>query len=439
MGFFLLKTCIFGFFVVPLRTFCAQMTERIREIWRENTKVAENYVFMTVLQVLNVCFYILIYPFLIRVLGAESYGLYAYAAAIVALFITFVSFGFDLPATKKIAEHAEDKVVQSQVLSEVTTTKILLELIALLAYAGLYFISPKMQAHTALFAIVFAQTITNIFFPQWYFQGVQRMRVVTYIQVAFKVATLPFIFWLLRAPEDCWLYALIVSIASVLGGLVAWLIIRLKDGLCMRLVSFPVVWRSMREALPFFLSNATGVIKEQGVVLLIGQFLGMSDVAIYDLANKIIIIPRTIFSKLNDALFPKMMAQPSALRRKKVLRGEIAIGLACIALIAALGYWAVLVLGGHAMLDSYPVSIILSVTILTWLVVGAMIYFYIVPSGKTFYITVNQLIAMLTTFVFAGVGLYFTHSVYLLAGSLALSGLVEILFCAIIIHYRLKQ
>ena len=58
---------------------------------------------------------------------------------------------------------------------------------AMIVYFGLFLLLPKMQANPILFAIVFFQTITNIFFPQWYFQGVQRMRVVTYIQVAFKV------------------------------------------------------------------------------------------------------------------------------------------------------------------------------------------------------------------------------------------------------------
>jgi len=414
------------------------MWHKIRDIWQNNTKVVENYAFMTILQVLNICFYLLIYPFLIRVLGAESYGLYAFAIAVVTLFITFVSFGFDLPAAKKIAENTDNKEIMSQVLSEVTATKVLLEMVALIIYSCLFLISAKMRDNALLFAIVFAQTITNIVFPQWYFQGVQRMRVVTYIQVAFKFATLPFIFWLLRSPDDCWIYALIASVSSVSGGLVAWLIVRFKDGLKMRYVALPAVWRSIREVAPFFLSNVTGVVKEQGIVLLIGQFLGMSEVAIYDLANKIIIIPRTIFSKLNDALYPKMMAQPSPTRRRKVLIGEVIIGLGAIAFIAALGYWAVLILGGREMMSSYPVSVILSVTILTWLVAGAMIYFYIIPSGKTFYITWNQLIAMLTTFAFAGIGLFFTHSVYILAASLALSGLIEILFCSIIIRYKLR-
>jgi len=414
------------------------MWAKIRNIWQNNSKVAENYVFMTILQVLNVCFYILIYPFVIRVLGAESYGLYAYAAALVMLFITFVSFGFDLPAAKRIAEHASDTGVKEQVLSEVTTAKILLEGIALVVFAVMFPVSAKMQASPVLFSIVFVQTLSNIFFPQWYFQGIQRMRVVTYIQVCFRLLSLPFIFWLLRAPEDLWIFALILTLCSVLGSLVAWWIIRYREGLHVRLVPISDAWRSTREALPFFLSNATSALKEQGIVLLIGMFLGMTDVAIYDLANKIIIIPRTILSKLNDAIFPQMMAQPSASGRRKVLLGEVAIGLASIVLVAAFGYWAVLVLGGKAMLASYPVSIILSVTILTWLVVGAMIYFYIIPSGQTYYITLNQVIAMVSTFAFAGVSLYFTHSVYLLAASLAIAGLIEIVFCSIVIRRKLQ-
>ena len=411
----------------------------IRTIWKENATVAENYVFMTVLQALNVCFYLLVYPFLIRVLGVDSYGLYVYAAAVVALFVTFVSFGYDLPAAKRIAENVGDKNAMSQILSEVTTSKLLLEVFAMIVYFGLFLLLPKMQANPILFAIVFFQTITNIFFPQWYFQGVQRMRVVTYIQVAFKVLSLPFLFLFLHDAKDNWVYALIVTITAIAGGVVAWLIIIYKDGIKVRLVSLSAIQVSIRNALPFFLSNTTGVIKEQGVVLLIGQFLGMNDVAIYDLANKIILIPRTLFSKLNDALFPKMMAQQNESRRRKILIGEIVIGLASIALIAIFGYWAVLLLGGASMMSSYAVSVILSVTILTWLVVGALIYFYIIPSGKAFYITVNQLVALLTTFVFAGVGLFFTHSVYLLAVSLALSGLIEILFCSIVVRYKLKS
>jgi PST family polysaccharide transporter len=406
----------------------------IQSFWRSNTKVAENYLFMTLLQVLNVCFYLFIYPFLIRTLGTEAYGLYAYAVALVAIFITFVSFGFDLPAAKRIAEHATDIEAKSTVLSEITLSKLLLEIIAVVIYCVLMYVSPLMRAHYVLFAVAFMQTVTNIVFPQWYFQGVQRMKVVTYVQVAFKFASLPFIFWLIRTPDDVDIYMLIATLTMLAGGMTAWIIIRKKDKIRFRLVPWTQVMAATKEAFPFFLSNATGIIKEQGVVLIIGQLLGMSEVAIYDLANIIIIIPRTVLCKLSDAIYPKMMTGVNVAYRRKVVWAEVCIGLGAIVMVAALGYWAVLLLGGEGLIAAYPVSVILSVTVMTWLVAAALIYFYIIPSGKTYYITINQIIAMIVTFLIAGVGLYITHNVYVLASALAVAGLAEIGFCTYVVY-----
>ena len=59
---------------------------------------------MTLLQILNSIFYLLIYPFLIGTLGANSYGSYVYAFSISVFFVSFVQFGFDTPALKIISQ-----------------------------------------------------------------------------------------------------------------------------------------------------------------------------------------------------------------------------------------------------------------------------------------------------------------------------------------------
>ena len=59
-----------------------------------NKKIIENYFFMTVLQVLNSFFYLLIYPYLIRALGGSAYGLYVFATSISTYFLFVINFGF---------------------------------------------------------------------------------------------------------------------------------------------------------------------------------------------------------------------------------------------------------------------------------------------------------------------------------------------------------
>lgn len=409
------------------------MKQHLGNAIRNNKKVMENYFFMTILQILNMCFYLLIYPFLIRTLGTEGYGLYAYSASLVFLFITFVNFGFDLPAARQVALHVNNKEQLEVILSNVQTAKIYIEIIAIACYSALFFINPIMAASPIVFWLTFLQTLTFILFPQWYYQGLQNMKFVTYIQLGFRLLSLPFIFLLISSSDDVWIFALIASLSSLFGGVTAWLMIRYKDGLHLKWASLEQVKTTYKEAIPFCGSNIVGVVKEQGLILLTGAFLSLTDVAIYDLANKIMLIPRTIFSKLNDALYPKLVVKADRKTNCKVLLYEVGIGLLAILSIVVLGPLAVWILGGEQMMDAYGITILLSFTILSWLVVGALIQFFIIPSGQNRYVLYNQVIAFVSCFSIAGIGLYLWANVYVLAAGYAFSGLCEIIYCYVIV------
>lgn len=418
--------------------------DRLRTLWYENTKVAENYVFMTLLQVLNMCFYLIIYPFLIRRLGAEGYGLYAYAWSMMAIVMAVVNFGFDLPNAKKVAEivgtnirgkkvlSEEQKAAIGDVLSCVQTAKTGVEIAVLAVYIVLLYYVPIMRDNNLIFSIAFIQTLTCILFPQWYFQGIQRMRVVTIVQVVAKVCSLPFIFVWVKTPADVWLFMLISSLTSVIGGMAAWLIIRYKDQIIIRFVH-PARCRSYyREALPFFLTNAMGIVKEQGIVLLVGGFLGMANVAVYDLANKIVTVPRILLLQMNNALYPKVVVEQSSSAIKKIMRSEVVLSLIVVALLAATGRWIVLLFAGESLLGAYPVSVLLSLTILFWMLGTAYINFIFIPSGNSYLVTINQLISMVVCLSVSVIWLMTAPSVYAVVVGLVLSGLAEVVFCTIV-------
>ncbi len=398
---------------------------------------------MTLLQVLNTCFYLLIYPLLIRRLGAESYGLYAYAWSMMAIVMAVVNFGFDLPNAKKVAEivgknthgqkvlNEEQKTAIGEVLSCVQTAKVGVEVVVLAGYVLLLLCAPVMRDNRLLFGVAFIQTLTCILFPQWYFQGVQRMRVVTIVQVAMKMVSLPFIFGFVRQAEDVWIFMLISSLSSAIGGVLAWAIIRWKDGIAIRWVSLARCKRYYQEALPFFLTNAMGIVKEQGIVLLVGGFLGMANVAVYDLANKIVTVPRILLLQINNALYPKVVVQRSDTAVKKIMWGETALSLAVVVLLAATGRWIVWLFAGDSLAAAYPVSILLSLTILFWMLGTAYINFVFIPSGNSYLVTINQLISMVVCLSVSVIWLVVKPSVYAVVVGLVMSGLAEVIFCSI--------
>lgn len=402
---------------------------KIIDVFNRHKKVVENYFFMTVLQVINSLFYVMIYPYLIRTLGAESYGLYIYALSIVTYFIFIVNFGFDLPATKAVAQENDNPAAIANVLSCIFTAKIYLLFVSFLIFFVFLITIPFLRDHYLLFIIVFGQTINFALFPTYYFQGMQRMKTATIIQVVFKLLSLPFIFVLVKSSSDLSAFAIITTTTMIIGGLVAILTVVFVDRLNIRWVNFLELRKWFKEAFPFFLSNSVGTLKEQGIPIIVGAFFGMRDVAIYDLANKLIIIPRTVLMSLNAALFPKIVMDNNKTTIRKIIKYEFFIGFAVIALIIAFGYWVILFLGGEMMTDAYPLAIVLSVTVLSWLVVGAIISFLFIPNHKYYLVTINQIIALAAVAVFILLGFSIKISIFVLVGALAFSGIAEIIFC----------
>lgn len=395
----------------------------------ENKKILENYFFMTLLLTLNMCFHVLIYPYLIRCLGVEEYGLYAYALSLVTIFITWINFGFDMPAAKQVAQHVSDKDVLSHLLSTILFSKTILWIIGTIVFLAIVLSVPMMTARWDIFVIIYLQTIMWALFPQWYYQGLQRMKIVTYIQLGFRLLSLPLIFILVKTPQDLKIFAIITSVTSLLGAITAIGLIRWQDGIILHRASREDIYLAIREAMPFFATNATGIIKEQGVVLLIGSMLSMTDVAIYDLASKIIIIPRTIISKINDSIYPDMMMNRTGERVMKIIKSERILGLLSMLLIVLFGPIAVRILGGASMMTAYWISILLSVTILCYLIAGAYIQFCFIPFGKKHFILQNQIIAMAICLGVTTIGLICTHSVFAPALGVALAGIGEMVYC----------
>ena len=400
---------------------------------KNNKVIVENYFFMTILQILNSLFYLLIYPYLLNALGLENYGLYVFFMGIITYFVSFVSFGFDFPAVKEISQHPDDSIIKNKIISVVFTAKIYLELISIIIFVSLIFLIPILKEYWIIISILFINTVVNIIFPIWYFQGIQKMKIVTYIQLLFKVVSLPFIFIFISSPNDLVQFVLIITLSNLFGGIIAFWILIHKEKVKIEWVPFKELLKWYKDALPFFWSSAGAMIKQQGITIIIGAYFNMRDVALYDLAYKIISIPLILFSSINGALFPKIAKDNRKNIIKKVLFFEFLAGAFAIAGVIIFGKLIILLVGGVAMEDSYGIAVILSFGIFTFLLVGAYINFIFVPQSKYYLVTQNQIVSLLVFIILLSIGLYFWMSIISIALAWTLAGLFEILYCNILI------
>ena len=383
---------------------------------------------MTLLLVLNSFFGLLIYPYIIRTLGAEAYGTYIFASTVVNYFICFIGFGFDMYGVRLIAENPFSIEAKSKVLSIIFTTKLYLEAISVIFALVAVFIFPILRAYFWVYIVCFATTLLNIFFPIWYFQGMQKMRVVSYIQLLFKLLSLPFIFIWVKAPGDLLLFTIIMTGSSLLGAFYAFVHLLVFEKLKITLVSIKDSLVYLKESQYFFYTNFLNMMKIQTINLIIGTRYTMTDLALYDLANKIVSIPLMLISNINNALFPKVVSNFNSILIRKILLIERMIGVLAILSVVVLGKIIIQILAGEEMLGAYWIAVILSFTIFAFLQTSCYIGLILIPNRKDSYVLKDLIFSFSTLFIFTLLGMLFSKSILVLPIAFSLAGLAELLY-----------
>ena len=400
----------------------------LKKTFVNNKKVVENYFFMTLLLVLNSFFGLLIYPYIIRTLGAEAYGTYIFASTVVNYFICFIGFGFDMYGVRLIAENPFSIEAKSKVLSIIFTTKLYLEAISLIFALVAVFIFPILRAYFWVYIVCFATTLLNIFFPIWYFQGMQKMRGVSYIQLLFKLLSLPFIFIWVKTPDDLLLFTIIMTCSSLLGAFYAFVHLLVFEKLKITLVSIKDSLVYLKESQYFFYTNFLNMMKIQTINLIIGTRYTMTDLALYDLANKIVSIPLMLISNINNALFPKVVSNFNSILIRKILLIERIIGVLAILSVVVLGKIIIQILAGEEMLGAYWIAVILSFTIFAFLQTSCYIGLILIPNRKDSYVLKDLIFSFSTLFIFTLLGMLFSKSILVLPIAFSLAGLAELLY-----------
>jgi PST family polysaccharide transporter len=102
-------------------------------------------------------------------------------------------------------------------------------------------------------------------------------------------------------------------------------------------------------------------------------------------------------------------------------------------LVVVFGRACILFLGGTQMLDAYPIAVVLSFGILTFLLVGAYNHFIFVPQRSCQLITQNQNLAWILYCIIVSVFLLIFKDLLFVVIAWSAAGLGEIFYCRYLI------
>lgn len=336
---------------------------RLKGTILKHKTLIQNFSYLSVLQVFNLLIPLLTYPYLIRILGKETYGLVIFAQAIVTYLVILVGFGFNISATRDISINRENKEKISEIVSSILIIKISLFAIACLILSILLLYIPQANSNKALFLYSMWACLYDVIFPIWYFQGIERMKYITHITLLSRLVFLGLIFLFIHSPADYIFVPVINGIGAIVAGVFALAIIFRMHRIKFKWQPFQNLKYYFMDSFPIFVSNVSISLYVSTNKVITGTFLGMEEVAYFDLAEKLTSLFKIPQSILSQSLFPKISKEKNITFIKQIFKFSIIVNIFLFLIILIGSKYIILILGGEQMLPALLVVNIIAITI----------------------------------------------------------------------------
>jgi PST family polysaccharide transporter len=330
---------------------------------KKHRTLVENFSYITVFQVFSLLIPIITYPYLIRKLGSDIYGLIAFSQAITGYLIVLVSFGFNTSATQEISINRNNPAKISEIVSSVMIIKTVLFLISCIILSALTLLIPDARNHKALFYLSLWICLYDVLFPVWYFQGIERMKFITYINLISRTIFIILIFVFIRSPKDYLFLPISNGLGAIIAGTISLMIVFNRDKVRFSFQPLATLRQYFNTSRPIFVSYLASRIYDGSSKIIIGNFLGMTEVAYYDLAEKITSVLKIPQSILSQTVFPKISLEKDILFVMKILKITVLFHLILLILVVLFSKLIVTILGGDLMISAYAILNILALTL----------------------------------------------------------------------------
>jgi O-antigen/teichoic acid export membrane protein len=191
--------------------------------------ISNNYIYNLLYQILVIIIPLITTPYLSRVLGAESIGIYSYTISIVTYFILFGSLGINMYGQREIAFYQDNYEIRAKKFIEIQTLKTITLSISMILFYIFFGINGGYKLY---FSILLIEMLSNIFDISWFFQGMEEFKEILVKNTIVKLVNLTFIFIFVKNPSDLIIYFLIYVVFNLLGNLSLWLNIIKYIGKC---------------------------------------------------------------------------------------------------------------------------------------------------------------------------------------------------------------
>ena len=284
----------------------------------DKKRLLTNFFSLFSLKVVNQLLPLLSFPYLVKVLGVEKFGLLAFITVTVGYFEVLIEYGFGLTATKDIASSREDKEALSRIVSSVLLIKLFFIGISLILLTLFLQLSPRFLEDSFVYYVSFFALSLQLLSPQWFFMGMERMHMITLFNVGSKLFFTLLIFMVVQEESDYWKVPLVQLAGVGMVAMVSFIIVFFYEKIHFRFDREKIEYY-LKYNFSFFLSRVAVHLYTHSNIFFLGLFAGNSVVGYYSIAQKIAVLLQSFYTLILQVIYPYMARVKNSLFLKRIL------------------------------------------------------------------------------------------------------------------------
>lgn len=265
-------------------------------------KVKQNYIYNVLYQLLIIILPLITAPYLSRVIGPTSSGIFSYVYSYVYYFMIFSMLGINNYGNREVAKNRDNKENLSKVFSEIYFIQFLMTFISMLIYITfLIFIDYEFKTIAWIQSIFL---ISVLFDVNWFFQGLEEFKIIVLRNAFIKIITFIFILLLVKSPNDLWIYTCIMSISTVISQLLIWPFLFKK--VTFQKFNLKKSLKHLKKIMILFIPIIAISIYQIMDKIMLGLISNVTEVGYYEYAEKIVAVPLSLMIALGTVMMPRM-------------------------------------------------------------------------------------------------------------------------------------
>lgn len=269
----------------------------------KNRALVESVLSLSILNILNMVLPLITLPYLLRTVGLSNYGAYSIVYTIIQYALLISQYSFQFSTTRAISMNRDNKEKINEIFNSTVFARLFLSIVSILVFGVVISLYNK-PGYILMYLYGIGIILGDAINPQWLFQGLEKMRYMTVVNVICKVIFTVLIFVFIQCESDYIYISLLNALGFILSGIVSLWLAHKSFKISFYIPKISSVFFQIKEGWYIFISNLFINFYRNSNVLILSLFLPEASVGMYTSAEKMIKAAQSVASPISNAFYP---------------------------------------------------------------------------------------------------------------------------------------